>query len=172
MWIKLNLDGIDFHFQITGYQKSNRDNWDEQWCKVDVTLQSPNWIDYHISSDILLSCEVEELRDNIEKLIQDLLTEQEELEFIEPDLTFVLNPKKDLRDSGRYSYIDLEHEIVDIYADLHVHFWNGGLTANYISLCFDRSDLEKLLVYLRLTTNLLTEQSPEVQDLFGRDILR
>lgn len=172
MWIKLDLDGIDFHFQITGYRKCNRDNWDEQWCKVEVTLQSPCWIDYQISSDILLSCEVEELRDSIEKLIQDSLTEQEELEFVEPDLTFVLNPKKDLRETGNYSYITPGHEILDIDADLHVHFWNGGLTANYISLCFDRSDLEKLLVYLRLTTNLITEQSPEVQNLFDKDILR
>lgn len=172
MWIKLDLDGIDFHFQIVGYRKSNLDNWDDQWCKVDVTLQSYNWIDYHISSSILLSCEVEALRDSVEKLLNDLLTEQEEFEFIEPDLTFVLNPKKDLHNSGRYSYIAPGHEIEDINAYLQVHFWNGGLTANFISLCFDRSDLEKLLVYLRLTTNLITEQSPEVQALFEKDILR
>ncbi|MBQ9674095.1 MAG: hypothetical protein IJV39_05670 [Ruminococcus sp.] len=115
---------------------------------------------------------MDQLRDSIDRLLNNSLSEQEELTFIEPDLSFVLNPQKDLRDSGKYSYIAPGHEIVDIDADLHVHFWNGGLTANYISLCFDRSDLEKLLVYLRLTTRLITKQSPEVQDLLDKDILR
>jgi hypothetical protein len=28
--IKLDLDGIDFHFQIKHYQKNNRKDWDDQ----------------------------------------------------------------------------------------------------------------------------------------------
>ena len=172
MWIKLDLNGIDFHFQISGYRDSNHGNWDDRWCTIHITIQCPNWLDYRISSDILLSCEVEEIRDSIENLLQDRLTEQKTLDFIEPDLTILLNPKIDLTTTGKYEYIAPGHELKDCDANLQVYLWNGWPTENYFSLCFDRSDLEKLLVYLRFVTGQIPLQSAEVQELLARDIMR
>lgn len=162
MWLKLNLDGIDFHFCISGYEKSTKELWDIQWCKVELALQSPNCIDYRIpSSEILLSCEAEGLRDNIKRLLQNEFQSEKKLDFIEPDLTFILTPET-----------DTGHGITDVSADMHVHLWSDGLTANYISVCFGKAELESLLTYLRFVTGELSKKSDAVQELVEKDVLR
>ena len=101
MWLYLDLAGIEFHFRVNNYRKSTLDNWDVEWCNVDVTIHSGNWLNYQISSEILLACEVEEIRDKISDLLEDRIQEQIEIEFIEPDLSLFLNPKEDIRDNPR-----------------------------------------------------------------------
>ena len=172
MWFHLDLDGIDFHFQISQYRQSNREIWEEQWCQVDLTLQSGNWLNYEISSSILLSCEVEELRDKLSQLLSNKIQSPEELEFVEPDLSFVLHPQEDLTLNPSYSYVAPGHEIVDIDADFYVHLWNGGLTANYISLRFDREDIECLRAYLDLVTKQIDFSNPSIKKLIDSDIIR
>ncbi len=172
MWFHLDLDGIDFHFRISKYRKSIQDIWDEQWCKVDLTLQSGNWLNYQTSSEMLLSCEVEQLRAKLFDLISNKIESQEELEFIEPDLSFVLHPQKDLTLDPNYTYVAPGHEIVDIDADVHVHLWNGGLTENYISLCFGREDIEACCSYLNLITNQIQADDLTIKKLMGNDIIR
>ncbi len=172
MWFHLDLDGIDFHFRISKYRKSIQDIWDEQWCKVDLTLQSGSWLNYQTSSEMLLSCEVEELRNKLSVLLSNELQSPEELEFIEPDLSFILHPQKDLTLDPNYTYVAPGHEIVDIDADIHVHLWNGGLTANYISLCFGREDIEALRSYLDLVTNQIQANDPSIKKLIDSDIIR
>jgi hypothetical protein len=175
MQLNLDLDGIEFCFRITKYEKSNSENLYklyDQWCIVELSLYSEKWLNYQISSEILLACEVEEIRDKISDLLEDRIQEQEILEFIEPDLTFELNPKKNLCEDPKYTYIAPGHEIVDIDADLHIHFWNDGLTANYLSLCFGRDELECLLVYLRYITNEIQNDDEMLQKLIADDVIR
>ena len=161
MWIKLNLDGIDFHFRISQYEKSTQERWDVQWCSVDLTLQCTNCLDYKISSEILLSCEVEDIRDNINRLLHNEIQDISELDFIEPDLTFVLIPKK-----------DTGHEILNVAANMHIHLWDDGLTENYISVCFDRDNLKRLLTYLQFITGEISKNSDAVQELVSNDVFR
>lgn len=172
MWFYLDLDGIEFHFRISGYKESVRDIWHEQWCAVDLTLQSRSWLNYKTSSDILLSFEVEELRDELSALLSNELQSPEELEFIEPDLSFVLNPQKDLTLDPKYTYVAPGHKIVDIDANIHIHLWNGSLTANYISLSFGRKDIEAFHSYLNLITNQVKVNDPSIKKLIDRDIIR
>ena len=172
MWLHLDLDGIETHFRITRYRKGIHEKRDEQWCTVDLTLRSDNWLCYQISSEILLACEVEEMRNRISDLLEDKIQAVEEMEFIEPDLTFVLSPKRDLCEDPKYTYVAPGHEIVDIDADLHIHFWNGGLTANYLSLCFERNDLECLMTYLQCVTHEISKNDIAVQELIKKDIIR
>lgn len=172
MWLHLDLDGVELHFCVTRYRRSSPEKWDQQWCTVDLTLRSDNWLCYQISSEILLASEVEEMRDRISDLLEDKIQAVEEIEFIEPDLTFVLSPKKDLREDPKYTYIAPGHEIADIDADLHIHFWNGGLTANYLSLSFDRNDLECLLTYLQCITHEISKDDKAVQELIASDTIR
>ncbi len=172
MWFHLDLDGIDFHFRISKYRKSIQAIWDEQWCKVDLTLQSENWLNYQTSSEMLLSCEVEELRNKLSVLLSNELKSSEELEFIEPDLSLILNPQKDLSLDPNYTYVAPGHEIADIDADIHIHLWNGGLTANYISLCFGREDIEAFRSYLNLITNQIQSDDPSIKKLIDSDIIR
>lgn len=172
MWLYLDLDGIEFHFRVKNYRQSTREKWDVEWCKVDLTVQSRNWLNYQLSSEILLAYEVEKIRDKISDLLEDKIKIQEEMGFIEPDFTFVLNPKKNLRDDSKYTYVATGYEIVDIDADLQIHFWDDGLTANYLSLCFDRNDLECLLAYLRCITNEIQKDDELVQKLIADDVIR
>ncbi|MCR5015963.1 MAG: hypothetical protein K6A75_05255 [Ruminococcus sp.] len=172
MWLYLKLDGIEFHFRVKNYRKSTREKWNIEWCRVDLTVHSENWLNYQLSSDILLACEVEEIRERISDLLEDKIKVQEVMKFIEPDFTFVLNPKKDLRDDSKYSYVAPGYEIVDIDAEFQIHFWNDGLTANYLSLCFDRNDLECLLVYLRCITNEIQTDDEMLQKLIADDVIR
>jgi hypothetical protein len=165
VWLKLDLDGIDFHFRIKNYRQST-ENWDDEWSKEDLTLQSSNWLDYHIDNDeLLLMCEVEELRDDIKSLLFDENKKIYSLECIEPDLTFTFYPKIDLREESNYIYVQRGCEIVDVFMELKVAFWNDGLTANRLLLNFDRSDLEKLLCYLELITGKISIQDKQVQKL-------
>ena len=129
-------------------------------------------VNYETSSDILLSCEVEELRNKLSALLSNKIQSPEELEFIEPDLSFILHPQEDLTLNPKYSYVAPGHEIVDIDADICIHLWNGGLTANYISLRFDRENIESLCSYLDLVTKQVEISHPSIKKLLDSDIIR
>ena len=155
MQLNLDLDGIEFRFRITKYEKSNSENLYKlynQWCIVELSLRSGSWLNYQISSEVLLSYEVEEIRDKISDFLEDKIQLQEELGFVEPDLTFIINPKVDI--------------------DLQIHFWDEGLTANYLSLCFDRNNLECLLVYLRYITKEIQTDDEMLQKLIADNVIR
>ena len=171
MWLHLDLDGIESLFRIREYTKSIPEKWDEQRCVIDLTLQSNSWLNYQ-SSSILFACEVEEVRNKISDLLDDKIQVREQLSFVEPDFTFILNPKKDLRENPNYVYIAPGHEFLDISADLRIHLWNGFMTANYFSLCFERNILESLLVYLQLVTNEIPKNDKSVQWLIEKDVIR
>ena len=166
MWLKLDIGGIDFHFRISEYKKSTQENWDDEWCDVDLTLQSRKWLDYHINSDeTLLALEVEELRDSIDALLKDGLENYEHKECVEPDFEFHLYPKEDLRNNPRFTYVAPGHEILDVHMDFSVTFWDreGCLSSNRLLMEFDRDDLEKLLCYLNLVTKAVSKDDDTVK---------
>ena len=161
MWLKLDLGDIDFRFRISKYEKSKNDYLDN-WCKVDLTLKSQEWLNYNIVyQEVLLPCEVEELCDKIDDLLNDRLDELETLTCIEPDFEFILEPKYDIRNNPDVVYIRPGSEvIVDVYMEFIVSFWDkkGALTANRLIMMLDREDLEKLLCYLKYITGAITEE--------------
>ena len=171
MWLKLNLDGIKLYLKITGYKESTNSNWTDEWCGVELNVQSGNWLSYSQSGELLLACEIEEILSLFKDLIEDKITETKEVEFIEPDFKFVLNPKKDLRDDPRYTYVKPGHEIVDIDAEFRVFFWDGGLTANYLSLRMDREDITAFITYLNVITKRINKADDSVQLLLNNGIL-
>lgn len=86
LWLRLDIGGIDLHFRISHYRKATKEKWDTQWCEIDLTLQASNWLNYHISSsEIMLSLEVESLRDGIKALLNDELNEVDSIPY--PDAT-------------------------------------------------------------------------------------
>lgn len=134
MWIKLNLDGIVLSFRVKRYIKTDNSNWDTTWCCVDFCLESKSWLKYEVRNDeILLASEIDSLIGMLENLLSDRQTEQIEYQCIEPDFSFVFNPKKDLSLDPNYEYVSPEDRFVDIDLQWKVFFWNGGLTDNYIS---------------------------------------
>lgn len=164
MLFQLSLDGIKWYFKVKGYRKST-DNWCDEWCHVEFTVQSHAWLNYTQSGELLLACEVEEMISVFEDLLEDRINETKTLEFIEPDLKFLIHPKKDLREDPNYTYVKPGHEIVDVSVDLQISFWDGGLTANYLSLAMDREEILLLTKYLRLVMGQLSKDDTFVQDM-------
>jgi len=163
MWLKIDLDGITVQMRINGYKPSTHEDWDSQWCKVDFSFSSDDWLNYHKEQDeVFLSCEVEELADGIAKLLRDEVTEMKEISCIEPDFNFYLYPKRDLREDPRYTYIREGCEIADYYMEWAVSFWHKGLTGNYLTLMLCKDDMCLLLNYLYLITGKLSEDADEV----------
>ena len=95
MWLRLNLEGIDFHFRISKYRNSTRENWDDEWCEIDLTLQSQEWLNYQIVSDeAMLAAEVEDVRDKNNDLLHDNLDKPKKIDSLGPDLPYKLKPKE------------------------------------------------------------------------------
>jgi len=172
MWLKLNLDGIIVSLRIRQYVKVDDNDWDSTWCKTDFSFISEPWLNYIKDDDeVFLAREIDDLADALEKLLTDRLTEPAEFACIEPDFVFELNPKEDLRNNSRFVYIRPGCEIADIDMEWKVYFWDGGLTANYLSVALSRPEIECLLTYLKLVNGQLSENSEEVQKLIAQGIL-
>lgn len=90
MNLYLDLDGIDFYFKIEDYYPSRKNK--DYWCRVTLDLVSSKWLNYYEHSKILLSYEVEDLRDKIKLLLNNELIEKLELDNVEPDLIFYFLP--------------------------------------------------------------------------------
>lgn len=172
MWLKLDIDGIIFRLQIHGYRPPTTENWDSQWCRIDLSLASRNWLNYIIENDeVLLSCEVQTLAESLEKLLNDGLNEISEIECIEPDFKFILHPKKDLRNDPKYVYVREGYEIEDISMEWVVSFWNDGLTNNYLSMEFDRDDIEYLSNYLNMVMGNIDKKSETITDMINKGLI-
>jgi len=173
MWLKLDLDGIIFQLQICGYRSSTTEKWDSQWCRIDLSLTSGHWLNYIIKNDeVLLACEVEILSENLQKLLNDRFIETTEIECIEPDFKFILHPKKNLRNDSKYVYVREGYEIEDISMEWIVFFWNDGcLTNNYLSMEFDRDDIEHLYNYIKMIMGSIDMQSKTIADMFNKGII-
>ena len=154
MKLILDAEGIKITFEIKNYRKTtNKD--DPDWCECSYSFIAGKWLNYSGENEEVLTCdEIEYLLEEIEKLLNDQLESNKELEFIEPDFSFELVTKKDLRNDERYVYIAKGHEIVDINLYWCVHFWDEGcLTDNSLRISLSREDIVKLRNYLKEIVN-------------------
>ena len=150
MWLRLDLDGVEMYLRIQGVRESASPD-DDAWCRVSLHLQSP-WLHYDLDEHILCSEEVKWLSKTIEDAFDKRLPKNEELEFIEPDFCFIFSC---FDVGGKPSWPPM--------ADLHISFWDDGLTANYLSLCFGKTNLDALWQYLRLVTGEADSSDPRVR---------
>ena len=148
--MRIDVASIIIDFLVKGYRKSTRENWDDLWCKCDFSFRSNNWLNYQsVDNVVLLSCEVEELENNLTQLLDGKITEKTVIEPIEPDFKFILYPEEDLRNNPNYTYVQPGYEIVDIYLEWKVYFWHEGLTDNHLTVTLDRTEITALRDYLR-----------------------
>ena len=152
--MEMNLDGITVKLEIRGYTKYDRESEEEpRWCRLDFSFISQPWLRYKRQDDeVLTNEEVEALAEHLERLLNGRMAEPTELECIEPDFCFI------------FSCFDIEGKLSwPPMADLHISFWDDGLTANYLSLCFGKTNLDALWQYLRLVTGEADLSDPRVR---------
>lgn len=155
MWFEINVRGINIKLQINGYGKTNRDNWDSEWCRCDFSFSSGNWLNYHKENYVvLLCCEVDNLEKALTEQLENKISGVKEIKCIEPDFVFKLYPKVDLRDDPKYTYIQPGFEIQDILLEWRIYFWDDGLTDNFLTITLDRDEIIKLKEYLVWVKNL------------------
>lgn len=156
MWLKLDVEGLKFELKIEDYIPNQ--TIDGKWANVSFDFEFQNIIKYSRSHNELLMCfEIDELICHIKNLLEDKIEEPEILEEIEPDFTFIFNPK-DKQKSG----IDME---------MKVRLWDGGLTCNYFSTTFGRDEIEQLYLYLSLITNKIEKDDLRIKKLIEKGII-
>ena len=155
MNVQIDAAGITIDLLIKGYRKSTKHNWDDLWCRCDFSFTSNNWMNYtSVDNEVLLSCEIEELEQSLTKLLDGKITEKTVIEPIEPDFKFILFPEEDLRNNPNYTYVQPGYEILDIYLEWRVYFWNEGLTDNFLTVTLGREEIVTLRDYLRSVIGL------------------
>lgn len=133
---------VKFSLDIRGYTKSERISWDDKWCNVDCSVKCGDWLEWSLKNDeALLCCEIEELCENLEKLLDDRIAAILNCVCIEPYFSFAFHPKLYLRDNPQQVYLAPGQEYIDVYFE-----WIIG---NIIHLKFDRTDSKMLLQYLK-----------------------
>lgn len=169
MWLKLDLSGIRLSMQVRNYRKVSADDWDSTWCKTDFAFVADEWLNYRKDNDeVFLAREIEDLAKSLDDLLNDRLKAPTEFNCIEPDFNFILTPKKDLRLDPKVLYVRPGCEIVDVDLEWKISFWHDGLTANYLSVTLDRTDIESLLLYLRLVIGEVQESDPTIKALMSK----
>lgn len=145
MGFEIQTDVFKIYLDIKGYQKSTKERWDVQWCKVDFRVIS-DFMNYHIpSAEILLSCEVESLVSQIDNLIHGRRTEN--ISCIEPDLEFEFFPASS------------ENDCCGEYMEIIIGFWSkGAFTADNLHICLDKKEAELLINYLKMVQTTKEEQ--------------
>lgn len=153
-WIHFNLGFTDMHLRISDYSNDDNENYDDRWCCVDLTVEGGTGVlNYAISSDIMLSGEVDTLEYLIENLLNGQMTEPQTMELLEPNLRFAFLPE----------YAEMDFQII---------LWDDAPSESYISLRFYGEYLQSFLTYLQLITRKLSMSSPQVQKSIEADILR
>ena len=149
MSFELDASGIKIKFEVLNFHSWTEENRNEEWCECGYRFFTPGRLNCYKDHDAIMECaEVEELEQALTALLEDRISEPQEIGFVEPDLVFELYPKKDKRDDPQYLYVKPGHEIQDIYLEWRVYFWNRGLTKNYLSVTLYRSEIEDLRNYL------------------------
>lgn len=148
----LNVDGMEIYLNINDYVKTNSDNWDSTWCRVDFSFKFLKCINYSKSNDeVLLACEIESLEKSLTDLLEHKINKKMLLSFIEPDFNFELYPRHLITDEDpNVVYVKPGYEAIDVSAEWTVNLWSeGALTANYFSVALDRNEITQLRDYLR-----------------------
>ncbi len=165
MWLKLNIEGFIVYFQIKGYKPSESGYSDDLWCDIKLTVEYGNDFKIHRSGELLYSDEIEHLLMKFQDLLADRIKDAEEIDFMEPDFVFVLDSQLNLSNERN------EINNREVFVDFRIHFWNGNLTENHLSLRLYKENIEYLLYYIKLVTRQLKKTDKEITDLIEKGII-
>lgn len=177
---RLKLCEIDFQMEISGWCLPTYDDDEDNpeidrdlWCTVNLSLES-SYLHYNPISEMLLSSEVIYLRDYLKQLLDGSLNEYKNVDFAEPDLTFLLRPAKRYYSIPGVRYYKGGYRDYDIDMILTVSFWyrRAVLSSNEFRMFFDRDEINAFYCYLCLITNQLNKDSDEIRQLIKSGQIR
>ena len=144
MWVKFDLQGMKLKFKVEKYIPNQ--TIDGEWTEISFSFEFQDVIKYSTSkNEVLLCSEVDDIRNFMEKLLDDKLEEEVNYKCIEPDFEFTFSPKYDVRNDPDVIWVKSGNEIRDIEMKLKVNLWNEGLTCNYFSTTFNKEEIEILI---------------------------
>lgn len=134
---------------------------------MDFALKS-GFMNYSHEGDECLECdEVDYLFETLCFLLEDKIPDKFEIDFIEPDLSFVLYPRVILDDDHEYNGAIYRNDIKELppWAELVVHTWDRdrGLNDSSIHLTLNENDIRALTCYLKYVRKEASEEDAEVQ---------
>lgn len=141
MWLKLDIDGIIFQLQVRSYQPSTTENWDSEWCRIGLSLASRNWLNYMIENDEVLL--------------------SFEVQVLTESLEMLLNDE--LNEISEIECIEPDFKFI-----LHP---KKDLTNNYLSIEFDRDDMEYLSNYLNMVMGNIDKKSETITDMINKGLI-
>lgn len=149
--IKMNVDDTYFEFGIFNYVlgQNNEDNW----VGIKINVHNKNF-NYFKKSELMTSTEVKYLLKRLEQLLDGKLKEEETIGFYEPDLEFTLYPKNNLRDTGKYAYIEEYEQDIDMNFTINLTDREGTYIGQKYVIIFDRKEIEKIVEYMNKIMNL------------------
>lgn len=171
--LRLKLCEIDFQMKVSGWCLPTYDDDEDSpeidrdpWCTVNLNLES-SYLHYNSISEMLLSSEVIFLRDSLKQLLDGCLNENTNIDFAEPDLTFLLRPAKRYYSIPGVRYYKGGYRDYDIDMILIVSFWyrRAVLSSNEFRMFLDREEIYAFYCYLCLITNQLKEDSNEIMQM-------
>lgn len=145
--LRIKADGTYFKFAISNY--TNKKNNDENWTNNYIMVYN-HYFKYKKNAELLTSAEVENLLYELQLLIDDKINEIEEVEFLEPDIKFVLYPKINLWDTGKYEYIKEGYEVQDVFIEVNINLTDddGVYTGQKYVIPFSRDGITYFVDYL------------------------
>ena len=133
MYLKID-NYTNFELDINRTNKKEKEPM-SRWCEVSLKIENEYFKYKKINSEILMESDIEYLIKEFDKLLKGKIKEDEYIDFIEPDLEFILRPVKQI----------YKEETVDIRINL---LQNGALSADFYNLCIGRQEIEQILIYL------------------------
>ena len=152
--MKLEFENTKLEFYLKNYKSDySVEQSDDNWCNVSIKIEN-KYLNYNEYGELLECCEVDNIYNNIGELLADELKSITKIEFIEPNIEFILYPKHDLREDENITFVKEGHEIVDISMDMKINlFIDGYLTSQSYSIGFTRNEIKEFYECLKETIN-------------------
>ena len=137
----LKIDDTEFELTVAKYEIEREYDWSE--IRITVKNQYMGYNDY---GELLQKADVDEIIKTLNDLIYDKTTDEQELSFIEPDLTMRLYPAH-LNVSGNGCWHRTGHSTSDCFLDITIHFRDtkGVYIGEEWTITLNRTEIMKLL---------------------------
>lgn len=146
---KLKIDDTEFELTVAKYEIEREYDWSE----IRIAIKN-RYMDYKDCGEMLQKTEVDEIIKVLNDLIYDRIANEQELCFIEPDITMRLYPAH-LSVSGNGCWYRTGHSTSDCFLDIIIHFRDtkGVYIGEEWTITLNRNEIMELLDGLEMESD-------------------